>query len=86
MSYPQLRHFKTLTDLFSENILRIDNNMETHLTRKRNKIIYETWEKEKNNLSMKNLRDIFRVPLKTIYRIIRHEKIKVDKNNKIKIC
>ena len=48
--------------------------MEHKLIEKRNKIIKETWDRDKSNLSMKELAEIFTIPLPTLYRIIKKQR------------
>jgi predicted transcriptional regulator len=43
---------------------------------KRNKIIWEIWENEKGSMTMKDLADIFNMPLPTCYRILKEENSK----------
>jgi len=45
--------------------------MERRLIKQRDKIIKETWEKYKGDLTMKELAEVFNVPLPTLYRIIK---------------
>ena len=42
----------------------------------RNRIIAEIWAREKNSITMKDLADIFNIPLASFYRIIKNNKKK----------
>ena len=50
--------------------------MKQILLQKRNKLYYDTWEKEKKYLTMKDCAGLFNCPLGTYYRILQREKIK----------
>lgn len=45
--------------------------MERRLIKKRDKIINQMWEENKGDLTMKELAEIFNLPLPTLYRIIK---------------
>lgn len=45
--------------------------MNRHLIEKRNKIINVIWKKEKEEMPMELLADIFKISLPTIYRILK---------------
>lgn len=47
--------------------------MELQLIAKRNLIISKVWEQEKGNITMKDLAEIFNLPLPSLYRIIKAE-------------
>jgi len=56
--------------------------MEKYLLNFRNQLIFVTWKTYKHKVTMQEIAEVFNVPLKTAYRIIRQESLKVE--NKVK--
>lgn len=56
--------------------------MKKYLLNFRDQLIFESWETYKSRVTMEELAKVFNMPLKTIYRIVRQESLKVG-NKKI---
>lgn len=61
-----------LYDIIKTMRKRISKNLIPH----RNRILYDVWEQNKNQLSMEDLATILHRDLGTFYQIIKHQKVK----------
>jgi Mor family transcriptional regulator len=52
--------------------------MKEYIKEIRDKIIYDSWEKYKNRLSMEELSECFDISFKSMYRIVKEEKLRRD--------
>lgn len=62
--------------------------MKKNLQNIRDQIIYDSWEKHKNRITMEELAVLFNISLKSVYRIIRNYQaidVKFGDDTKIKV-